>query len=271
MALLFVPGVGGKILASSMVGALTFVIFGLACLGPADALAGGIFLAAVLLLAVALWLRTRPTLTIVFGILLAVCVLIILVALTGPVAGFGIWLASGVVVTMTLVQLRVNQQRAFLDLLALVAQKHMPLVPAISAFAADQSFGYRRKLDRFATALQAGTPLGDAIARTRGVLPRQAVALARLGERTGGAGLGLAACSPEHGHRVALAKCRSGATFLPGVDALRGDGNRYLHGHQDLSGIRKNLHRLRDRAAVDNRRAVQHAPQRARDADGSLP
>jgi general secretion pathway protein F len=138
----------------------------------------------LLLLAVVLLFAPRLVLKILAATILALVLFGVLITVAGPIGAL-FWLATGVVAAMTLVQLRINQQRAFLDLLALAAQKRMPLPPLVTAFAADQPAGYRRKLRRVADALQAGTPLGEAISRVRSALPRQAVVAVQMGERTG--------------------------------------------------------------------------------------
>ncbi len=143
-----------------------------------------ILVVSLVLLGVALAFAPRLVLVLFAVIILAKVALALLVVFAG-VAGFVIWLAMIVVAAMTLMQLRINQQRALLDLLALATDKQMPLTAVVRAFAADQSALSRQRLGRFADDLKAGVPLGDALHRTPSALPRQASMAVRLGERTG--------------------------------------------------------------------------------------
>ena len=157
----------------------------------------GIVLAAILLattLLVVRRLRSGTFLTLLhdvlrlFGILgcvlIAVLLLMLLLFFMGP---FGIvgWLLLAFVVVDTLRKHRASQQRGFLWLLTVSAERMMPLAPAVEAFARERGRRFRRKAKHLAEMLKAGVPLPDALDRCPGLLPRYAVPMIRVGHETG--------------------------------------------------------------------------------------
>jgi type II secretory pathway component PulF len=78
-----------------------------------------------------------------------------------------------------------TRQDSLLWLLAIAAERNMPMSPAVAAFA-DQYWGmyYRRVMD-LAAQLNWGTPLPEALERARKVVSRDAVLLAWVGQAAG--------------------------------------------------------------------------------------
>ncbi|HEY1785207.1 MAG TPA: type II secretion system F family protein, partial [Pirellulales bacterium] len=97
--------------------------------------------------------------------------------------GLVIWIGMLVVLLTLFVQLPRARRRATLDLLTLAIEKQMPLPPVIRALAADQ--GGSGRLLRMADNLERGMPLSRALEADPGLLPRQAVVAAKMGEATG--------------------------------------------------------------------------------------
>jgi type II secretory pathway component PulF len=82
----------------------------------------------------------------------------------------------------------VAQQYALLWLLAVSAERSMPLAPVVEAFARERGgfFGWRAK--RLADMLSAGVSLPDALLRCRSVLPRHALPIVLTGCQSGALG-----------------------------------------------------------------------------------
>ena len=84
-----------------------------------------------------------------------------------------------------LARLRASRQEALLSLLAIAAERGMPLAPAVSAFA-DQFRGRaQRRILNVVAQLNAGTPLPEALEEPRRVVSRDAILMARVGHETG--------------------------------------------------------------------------------------
>jgi type II secretory pathway component PulF len=101
-------------------------------------------------------------------------------------AGGGIFVFTLVMGAGVIVARRAStRQDSLLWLLAIAAERNMPLAPAAAAFA-DQYRGlyYRRVMD-LAAQLNWGTPLPEALERARKVVSRDAVLLAWVGEAAG--------------------------------------------------------------------------------------
>lgn len=78
-----------------------------------------------------------------------------------------------------------SYQEALLRVMALAAERRMPLGPGIQAFAELCGGGYRRRVLALAYLLDAGVPLPQALANAPGVLPKGAVVLACVGWNDG--------------------------------------------------------------------------------------
>jgi type II secretory pathway component PulF len=78
-----------------------------------------------------------------------------------------------------------TKQDALLHILAIAAERGMPLAPAVAAFA-DQYRGLEhRRIMHLAARLNGGTPLPDALERARRVVTRDATLLAWVGQAAG--------------------------------------------------------------------------------------
>jgi type II secretory pathway component PulF len=100
--------------------------------------------------------------------------LLVFVIVVGPVA-----LIAGVVAA--LVTRRATQQDALLSVLAIAAERGMPLAPGVEAFAELCSGGFRLRARGLSYLLASGVPLPEALANVPGVLPRRSVVLACVG------------------------------------------------------------------------------------------
>jgi type II secretory pathway component PulF len=101
------------------------------------------------------------------------------------VIGATIWFASLVVLGMVLRQSQLTRQRVHLALVAAAAEKQIPLAPCIEAFGREQGGRFDLRARKLATDLRSGIPLGAAIARSPGVLPKAAELAARVGQECG--------------------------------------------------------------------------------------
>ncbi len=117
-------------------------------------------------------------------VLLIGLLFIVLVGFTGP---FGpLWWAVAIYVLVEGVRsYRSTQQYGLLWLLAVSAERPMPLTPAIEAFARERRGLHSQRAKRLAALLNAGVPLPDALDRCPGLLPTHAVPMVRVGYETG--------------------------------------------------------------------------------------
>ena len=91
-------------------------------------------------------------------VLMILLLLLILLAVFGPVSLVG-WGIVAFVVIEFVRKRRASQRSGLLWLLAISAERSMPLGPAIAAFAAEQGGSFARRAKRLAELLVAGTPL----------------------------------------------------------------------------------------------------------------
>ena len=80
---------------------------------------------------------------------------------------------------------RATQQQGLLWLLTVSAERAMPLIPAVEAFAQELGGTFGRRARRLAGMLTAGVPLPDALDRCPGLLPRYAEPAIHVGCETG--------------------------------------------------------------------------------------
>jgi type II secretory pathway component PulF len=122
--------------------------------------------------AILCWLGILAIDSVVIGTLLVMGGIVFLFA---AVMGTGVIVARG----------RATRQDSLLSVLAIAAERGMPLAPAVLAFA-DQYRGtsYRRIMD-LAARLNWGTKLPEAVERSRRLVSRDAVLLAWVGEAAG--------------------------------------------------------------------------------------
>ena len=103
---------------------------------------------------------------------------------TGPF-GFITWLIVLGIWGRIALHYRDAQKRNLLSALALAVEKQMPLAPMALAFADEQEGAFARRARAFANQLVAGSSLAEAIARSRGLLPREAKLAAQVGLQSG--------------------------------------------------------------------------------------
>jgi protein transport protein HofC len=108
------------------------------------------------------------------------------------------WIAALVIWAMSVGRYRAMQRQAAMELLALSADKSMPLGPGLAALAREQGGPVGRRLAALAAKLDRGQPLAAAIEQTPRALPRFAGLAAMIGQQTGAVGPALreAALSP---------------------------------------------------------------------------
>jgi protein transport protein HofC len=110
------------------------------------------------------------------------------------VAWTGVWLvvatsvllfAVAVGAGVVLARRRLTQQDSLLAILAIAADRGMPLAPTVAAFADQCSGGYRRRIMNLAAQLDSGATVSQALERVPRAVSRDAILLAHVGERTG--------------------------------------------------------------------------------------
>ncbi len=82
-------------------------------------------------------------------------------------------------------RLRTSRQDALLSLLAIAAERGMPLAPALSAFADQFRGSAHGRVMEVVAQLNAGSPLPEALERNRRTVSRDAILMAWVGHRTG--------------------------------------------------------------------------------------
>lgn len=116
--------------------------------------------------------------------LVALLLFLLLVGFLGP---FGLiwWAAVVFVIVEGFRKYRATRQYGLLWLLTVSAERFMPLVPAIEAFAREHRGLFSRRAKMLAEMLNAGVSLPDALDNCPNLLPRYAVPLVRVGCETG--------------------------------------------------------------------------------------
>lgn len=98
--------------------------------------------------------------------------------------GFLLWMGSVIIAFVARSQWNRLPQRSHLALLAAAAAKQIPLVECARAFGEEQRGAFRRRVLKFATALEQGVPLTAAIRQSPSALPRSAQLAASVGEQS---------------------------------------------------------------------------------------
>jgi protein transport protein HofC len=101
-------------------------------------------------------------------------VALILLAFVAAVAAGFVW-----------ARLRTSQQDSLLAILAIAAERGMPLGPAVAAFADQYRGATRARAQRLAKRLNLGALLPQALLQTRKAVPRDATLMAWVGQATG--------------------------------------------------------------------------------------
>ena len=115
--------------------------------------------------------------------------------------GISVFVVGVAITFMAIVQYRANQRRALMWMLAISAQRGLPLADAARAFAADGSDAACRSAMRLANRLDAGSPLPDALVQSRNRLPIDAEVTTRLEHETGGLGAAMIDVSRDAAER----------------------------------------------------------------------
>jgi general secretion pathway protein F len=123
-----------------------------------------------------------------FGILgralLGLFLFLLLVGLMGPF-GFILGVIAAFVLVEGVRKHHAGRQYGLLWLLAVSAERSMPLAPAVEAFARERGGLYGRRVNRLAELLNAGVPLPDALDRCGRLLPRFSLPMIRIGWDSG--------------------------------------------------------------------------------------
>ncbi len=96
-----------------------------------------------------------------------------------------------IIVALVFRRLRRARQQALLWTLAVAAERSIPLVPAIEAFADERSGPARQETRVLARLLKAGTPLPDALSIVGGMVPEEAIVPIQVGQDLGALDEGL--------------------------------------------------------------------------------
>jgi type II secretory pathway component PulF len=105
--------------------------------------------------------------------------------------GVGLWLICGGIAILVFAQTRATFQTTLLRLLTLGIDKQVPLPELITAYAVEAPGYLGRRAERMADQLTAGVPLGQALAESRGLLPRYALLATDVGHGIGDFGSAL--------------------------------------------------------------------------------
>ncbi len=99
--------------------------------------------------------------------------------------GLAVLVAVLMVVGETLVKHRTSRQYALLWLLAVAAERLIPLVPVVEAFARERGGPFAGRARQLAGMLKAGVPLPDALQRLPGLLPAEVLPAIHVGYESG--------------------------------------------------------------------------------------
>jgi type II secretory pathway component PulF len=108
-----------------------------------------------------------------------------------------IWIAALGCCAIGLFRFRQAQQLTMLNLLAVSAERNMPLEPAVRALANEEGGVFYSRATSLGDSLMAGTPLSQAIDRNRRALPPGSSLAAKIGESTGDLGAALRTIDPR--------------------------------------------------------------------------
>ncbi len=117
--------------------------------------------------------------------LLLVWTLLVSWAFLTPVLGTLWWAIAVAVLVEALRWRRATEQQALLWMLTIAAERDMPLIPALEAFAEERGGRRAIRARRMAALLAQGVALPDALDQAPGLLPPQALPLVRVGCQAG--------------------------------------------------------------------------------------
>ncbi len=182
------------------------------------------FLGCVLLIAIRLVYagRNRPdqpqiAMRLTAWLMLALGLLGMMLVVWGEV-GVVLWLIGIVCWGGAVCRFRRSQRMLMLELLALAADRAMPLEPAVRCIADEEGGLYYTRATALADRLAAGTPLALAIQGDRKAVPSGAFPAARIGEVSGAVGPALRTVDPA----------RNRPAGEPGVSPIRASSIYYI-------------------------------------------
>jgi type II secretory pathway component PulF len=121
-----------------------------------------------------------------------------------PVIGLALLVAALVVIAETLVKHRLSRQYALLWLMTVAAERLIPLVPAIEAFAREGGGSLAGRARYLANMLKAGVPLPDALERVPGLFPPEVLPVISVGYESGALAAALRQAASVHDFRRPL-------------------------------------------------------------------
>ncbi|MCC6125233.1 MAG: type II secretion system F family protein [Pirellulales bacterium] len=116
-----------------------------------------------------------------------------------------LWIPVFVVVSIFIaLKRRRAAQQALLCTLAVSAERFIPLLPAIEAFAEDARGKFAVRLGKLAAMLKGGVPLPEALRRIKHIVPAQLMPTIRVGYESGALAEGLSTAAAEEDRQHAL-------------------------------------------------------------------
>ena len=165
------------------------------------------------------------------------------------VMGIVAWLTFFFVLVEGWRKYRATQQYGLLWLLTVSAERSMPLIPAIEAFARERGGSFGRRAKWLVEKLRAGVPLPDAFEQCPGLLPRYAMPAIRVGCETGSLAHALRRAAEVHNLDEPLWMGLQPQDRLPDAGAgVRGRVGDFRHA-EDRPEIREDIPGFRHGAA----------------------
>ena len=116
-----------------------------------------------------------------------------------------LWILVVVVISLFIaLKRRRTMQQALLGVLAVSAERFIPLGPAIDAFAEDIRGTFGARLAKLSLFLKNGCPLPDALRSIKRIVPRQLLPIIRVGHESGALAEGLAEAAAAEDQQHAL-------------------------------------------------------------------
>lgn len=129
--------------------------------------------------------QVRLALHVIGWVLVAVGLLSLWQMFTGPLFGVLYWIVAVVAAGHMASRYQQSEKTALLWVMSIAAERQMPLVPTIEAFAREWGGVFGRRVQLLAAALRAGVPLPDALDRQPALLPGDVRISARIGVESG--------------------------------------------------------------------------------------
>ncbi|HEV2969003.1 MAG TPA: type II secretion system F family protein [Pirellulales bacterium] len=124
-------------------------------------------------------------------LIVTICLFGVMVFAFGLGFGIVLWLGAMFWLGVAAFRFRRSQQLTLLNLMAISADRGMPLAPAVRALGEEEGGLFYSRAIALADCLAAGMPVPEAIEQNRKVLPPRSVLAARIGEKTGDLGAAL--------------------------------------------------------------------------------